>query len=242
MSSNANPARTKFWNRSTKLLPRVKTSRAETSTKGKKLSTATGGVSQQQPKSGDIGLQNQPDIHPSTSVLDTVAIQDRPDVARIEEVANNRGTQVPGGGETVEEDPDTLRTRERYEKATKALKQALEVRRNDWKSLEFTGIDKFSENGDATILQTEINNVLEARKNSIKNKTGWEKCKGIVERMFKTLSPFAKTFLNVATRADAVRQLTSAFLTVDGHFQPVRDTLRRSFVVDNSIEFLLPIS
>src|SRR5271155_5312145 len=72
---------------------------------------------------------------------------------------------ISGSSEKViSEDPDTVRTQARYDKAAKLLKDALRVRRDDWKAFEFPKLDKLREKEDAVKLQAEINKVLEARK------------------------------------------------------------------------------
>jgi hypothetical protein len=117
---------------------------------------------------------------------------------------------ISGSSEQVllSEDPDTLRTQERYDKAAKLLKSALRVRRDDWKAFQFPELDKLSEKEDVAKLKAEINKVLEAREMSIKNKSNWGKCKGIVELVFTTLSPFAKNVLGVAINIQSVRILS----------------------------------
>ena len=116
---------------------------------------------------------------------------------------------ISGSSEQViSEDPDTVRTQERYDKAAKVLKNALRVRRDDWKAFEFPELDKLSEKEDVAKLQAEINKVLEAREMTIKNKSNWGKCKGIVELVFTTLSPFAKNVLGVAINIQSVRILS----------------------------------
>jgi hypothetical protein len=114
------------------------------------------------------------------------------------------GSNSGSSRNVVSKDRDTERTQERYEKATKQLKDALQVRQNDWKIFEYSELDNLSEREDPAKLQTEINKVLEARKMSLQNKSNWDKCKGIVEFVFTTLSPFAKNVLSVATNMQSV--------------------------------------
>jgi hypothetical protein len=114
------------------------------------------------------------------------------------------GSTSGSSEQAMSADPDTARTQERYEKATKLLKDALRVRRNDWTAFEFPELDKLSEKEDAVKLQAEINRVLEARNTLIKNKSNWGKCKGIIELIFTTLSPFAKNVLGVAINMQQV--------------------------------------
>ena len=118
------------------------------------------------------------------------------------------GSTSGSSEQVISDDPDTVRTQERYHKAAKLLKDTLRVRRDDWKSFEFPELDKLSEKEDVAKLQAEINKVLEAREMSIKNKSNWGKCKGIVELVFTTLSPFAKNVLGVAINIQSVRILS----------------------------------
>ena len=105
--------------------------------------------------------------------------------------------------------PDTARTQERYETAVKQLKDALKVLHEDWKTFQFSEVEQLSEKEDAVKLQAEINKVLEARKSSLQNRTNWAKCKGVVELVFTTLSPFAKNILGVAANIQSVRILST---------------------------------
>ena len=79
----------------------------------------------------------------------------------------------------------------------------------DWKTFQFSEVEQLSEKEDAVKLQAEINKVLEARKSSLQNRTNWSKCKGVVELVFTTLSPFAKNILGVAANIQSVRILST---------------------------------
>jgi hypothetical protein len=84
------------------------------------------------------------------------------------------------------------------------LKQALKYRRHEWGSFDFPEIDSISEEQEPAKLQDEIENVLNSKKNAIKNPTTWSKSKDIIKKAFMALSPFAKNFLTVAANAQSV--------------------------------------
>jgi hypothetical protein len=131
------------------------------------------------------------------------------------------------------EDLDTTRTQERYEKAVEQLNNAVKVGRNDWKAFQFSDMEKLSERQDTVKLQVEINKVLEARKSSLQNKTNWGKCKGIIELVFSTLSPFVKNVLGVAINIQSVCILSNRIaLILDHPFEPVRRPVWWPFALD----------
>ena len=68
-------------------------------------------------------------------------------------------------------DPDTSRSLERYREEVLRLKLALQNRRNEWGSFDFPELDSIPENEDITILQIEVEKVLDAKKKSLADKT-----------------------------------------------------------------------
>lgn len=96
--------------------------------------------------------------------------------------------------------PDTLRSLERYNNAMKLLKEATKVHGDDWGSFEFPELDQVGEYEDITILQTEINRVLDSRDDSLKNTAAWPKLKEIVRKgMLALTGPFVQRALSIAT-------------------------------------------
>lgn len=109
---------------------------------------------------------------------------------------------------------DTKRSLERYAKAREQLKACLKLRREGWGSFEFPAMDSSAvETQDLTVLQNQIDNILETRKASLEKKTEWDKCKGVIERCFTVLSPFTKNLLSVGTHAASVFCIQSVGLT-----------------------------
>jgi len=118
--------------------------------------------------------------------------------------------QVPPNGSlssagSVSGDFDTDRSKERYRKACDDLEEMLETYRQHWDTSELPNLDNLPENEDISMLQKEIANYFAARERSQQNKSAWSTIKGIIEKGYTALSPFAKTFLSVAGQADAVR-------------------------------------
>jgi hypothetical protein len=101
-------------------------------------------------------------------------------------------------------DPDTTRALQRYQEVTQRMKAALKIRRNDWASFKFPELEAISEYDQVATLREEIAKTLHDRKTSINNKSTWLKIKGVVERFFVALTPFAKHVLAVASGAQAV--------------------------------------
>src|SRR5262249_47623860 len=108
------------------------------------------------------------------------------------------------GPTPISHDPDTTRSLERYREEVLRLKLALQNRRKEWGSFDFRELGSIPENEDITILQSEVEKVLDAKKNSLANKTAWTTVKSIIEQGYMALTPFAKTFLSVAKNAQSV--------------------------------------
>lgn len=86
---------------------------------------------------------------------------------------------------------DTINSLHRYRCAKLKLKELLEFHYDeDWGFFDFPEIDVISEEHESSKLQVEITKIMDARKQSIDDLLS--KCKGIVERAFEALSPFAK--------------------------------------------------
>lgn len=127
------------------------------------------------------------------------AIQaDRTDEERAEDLSTKAQSTEPG-------DTDTIITLKRYEAARTKLNYSLKLRRKDWGTFEFPELQTISEQQDSAKLQSEIDKVMNARKDKIANPTAWIKSKGIVKQIFMALSPFAKNLLTVAQNAQSVR-------------------------------------
>jgi len=101
-------------------------------------------------------------------------------------------------------DPDTINTAKRHNAAIKKLESSLTDRRNEWRSFEFSGLHTWSEHGDSSNLRHEIEKVLDAKRQSIRNTTAVSKSKAVIEYVYQALSPFFKSFLTVARNVQSV--------------------------------------
>jgi hypothetical protein len=107
-------------------------------------------------------------------------------------------------------DPDTNRAYQRYENAKRKITDSLKIRRNDWESFDFPQLNGHSEQEELSTLRSEINNVLESRKRTVRaSLSTWSKSKAIVEN-FTAISPFAKNFLTVAKDAQQVKTVVAS--------------------------------
>ena len=86
---------------------------------------------------------------------------------------------------------DRQRTKARYQKAVKKLKESLKSAQADWKSFEIPDFENIPEDDPVSQLREEIKNMLGVPGKS-ENKKGW------IERGFTAMSPFAKNFLRIA--------------------------------------------
>ena len=96
-----------------------------------------------------------------------------------------------------------MNTTRRYECAKDMLKAALKTARKEWGSFEFPELHAIPEHNVA-MLQEEIEKTFNARKEAKDNPTKWSTCKGIVEDVYKAMSPFAKILLSVTKEGAAV--------------------------------------
>ena len=94
---------------------------------------------------------------------------------------------------------DRKATEERYKTAAKKLEEALKCRRANWKAFDIPTVSlDISTNDPIPLLREQIQSTLEARKTLVENRDFWTRAKGIVERSFTAMSPFAKNFLAIA--------------------------------------------
>jgi hypothetical protein len=101
-------------------------------------------------------------------------------------------------------DPDSTRALERYESAKEKLKASLKIRRKEWGSFDFPELDALSEQEGLSTLRSEINKVLDNKKESIPNSTVWSKCTETIKKIFVAISPITKNVLTVAKEAQSV--------------------------------------
>ena len=100
---------------------------------------------------------------------------------------------------------DRTRVQRRYEDAVKKLEDALQYRKDGWKSFDLDIPDaKAPMTFDDAAFQTKLNAVLKAREDSIMDKKGWRKFTHAIESAYTIFSPFAKNFLSVAINAQSV--------------------------------------
>ena len=100
---------------------------------------------------------------------------------------------------------DHTRVQRRYEDAVKKLEDALQYRKDSWKSFDLDIPDaKAPATFDDTAIQTNLNAVLKAREDSIMDKKSWQKFTHAIESAYTVFSPFAKNFLSVAVNAQSV--------------------------------------
>jgi hypothetical protein len=116
------------------------------------------------------------------------------------QLENPQLTNNAAGACAQQEDPDTKRTFNRYEKAKQQMKESLNFARNEWDSFGFPQLDALSEQEGLSALLSEIDNVLVNRgqKGSVVNSTKWSKCKKVIANTFKATSPFAMNLLTIA--------------------------------------------
>ena len=99
---------------------------------------------------------------------------------------------------------DIKRTEERYKKAVLKLEESLKVRRANWETFEASKFDGTAKDDPIPELREQINKILEARKAPINNQDYLARGKRAIERGFKAMSPFAKTFLRMAKEGQSV--------------------------------------
>lgn len=101
-------------------------------------------------------------------------------------------------------DTDTMNTLKRHNAAIENLRSGLADRRNEWRSFEFSGRHTWSESRDSSRLRQEIEKVLDAKRQSIKNTTAISKSKAVIEYIYQALSPFFKSLLTVGRNVQSV--------------------------------------
>jgi hypothetical protein len=114
------------------------------------------------------------------------------------------------GGLSLSDSHDREETKQRFEKASQALEDALTV----WKSWKYaeSGVTEFPElAGEPERFDDEFRNKLEkimdTRKAALDDKSIWTKSGDTIVAIFTAFSPFAKNFLSVAMQAQSVCHL-----------------------------------
>ena len=105
---------------------------------------------------------------------------------------------------------DMERTRKRYQTAVLRLKQALELRPENWDGLDADGFSDITENDDTLTLRQAIENRLNHASNS--NNTMWSKGRKLFEQVFVVFFPLTRNILVVAKEAQAVCPQLSSYL------------------------------
>jgi hypothetical protein len=107
--------------------------------------------------------------------------------------------------ESPRSDCDTQRTRNRNVEACQLLRRSIEAcqQENSKDFLEFSDLEGEPASFDQDFLQ-KVNDMLESWRKDIKDETAWSKCRGIIECIFTTLSPFTKIFLTLANNSQSV--------------------------------------
>ena len=100
---------------------------------------------------------------------------------------------------------DHIRVQRRYEDAVKKLEDAMQYRKDSWRSFDLDIVNaKTTAAFDDAAFQTNLNAVLKAREDCITDKKGWRKFTSAIESTYTVFSPFAKNFLSVAITAQSV--------------------------------------
>jgi hypothetical protein len=100
---------------------------------------------------------------------------------------------------------DRERTEARYKEAVEQLQKSVKLSRKNWETFEIPDFKNLADVTDPIPqLQEDIKKTLDARKEDFKDQSFWSKSKRITERIFTTISPFAKNFLFVAKEGSSV--------------------------------------
>jgi hypothetical protein len=88
--------------------------------------------------------------------------------------------------------------------AIQKLKLSLKLAGNDWGFFDFPELETLGED-QGQLLGSAIAEALKTTAESGKFTGKWSKTKGLLERLFTALSPFATNFLSVTQSAQSVR-------------------------------------
>jgi hypothetical protein len=112
------------------------------------------------------------------------------------------------GGLTLSDRRDREETKERFLKASQALRDALKAWKRwkyaDSQDLAFPELRGEPEQFDAEF-RNKLEKIMQARKKALTDKSIWAHSADTVLSIFTALSPFAKNFLNVAIQGQSVR-------------------------------------
>jgi hypothetical protein len=99
---------------------------------------------------------------------------------------------------------DTQRAKNRYYEAAKLLEGAVRGRGEKWGSFDVAELRGEPEDMNDSVFKDKIDKALDLRKHQIKDQRSWGKCKHVMHCVFTAMSPFAKTFLAIASQTQSV--------------------------------------
>lgn len=109
---------------------------------------------------------------------------------------------------------DRQRAQIRYKEAATELNEAIKIRKGLWGSFDLEELSGEPEGLDDAQFKNKINETLISRETSIKDRKGWSKFTYAVECVFTALSPFAKSFLQVANNAQSVNAIQTCLIFI----------------------------
>lgn len=138
--------------------------------------------------------------------------------------------------QTTHDFGDRERTKSRYEKAAKDLEKALKLCQKDWQPFELPKFDDILNNDALPDVRGAIENMLNAREQSMKNPDFWSKRKGTIKQIFSATSPFAKSFLQIAKQGSSVfHSIINRSFALDSCLESVWIALRWFVALDNGL-------
>jgi hypothetical protein len=131
---------------------------------------------------------------------------------------------------------DYKSTLERYHRAVIILQETLKGRSSsEWSSFELPELDDLSDLDGLRKVREGIYLAAELKKESIKNLSMLSKLNVIAERTFATMSPFAKSLLEIAKEGQSVRSPLTRPLILDPRVESLWLDLRGIIAPDNGI-------
>ena len=132
----------------------------------------------------------------------------------------------------VTESHDRQRAVTGYLAAVEALQKAVQGRHNHWELFAFPSLKLKGEleDLDAAQFKQKLNEVFEARENTMKNRERLAQCGHALASIFTAFSPFAKIFLAIAKDAQSVTCHTYGSLTLMSRSQR---SIRTEFSVED---------
>lgn len=112
---------------------------------------------------------------------------------------------------------ETRRTLERYENSLIQLRETLKQIRGSWEAFEFSELETIPNDVDPDKLRQAIYNTLEGFKAKSRNPSKWAKFKGVVESVYRAISPFMKTILVMGVESQMVGYYTFFAARADGN-------------------------